>query len=134
MIQLLKEIIEKKSILVTFEYCEATDHRSCGRFVCFLGVKNSLMQMRQNALMLLNVDGGIVFIVLLPSFSWLLAELLLDPLGNVGVNVLGQVILAIETFTTFGTSVHFISSMNDRVPLQVFLINNGNIVLKIPFL
>jgi hypothetical protein len=41
MIQLLKEIIEKKSILVTFEYCEATDHRSCGRFVCFLGVKNS---------------------------------------------------------------------------------------------
>ena len=40
MIQLLKKIIEKKkSILVTFEYCEATDHRSCGRFVCFLGVK-----------------------------------------------------------------------------------------------
>jgi hypothetical protein len=92
------------------------------------------MQMRQNALMLLNVDGGIVVIVLLPSFPWLLAELLLDPLGNVGVNVLGQVILAIETFTTFGTSMHFISSMNDRVPLQVFLSNNGNIVLKIPFL
>lgn len=73
--------------------------------------------MRQYALMLLNVDGGIVVIVLLPlllsAFPWLLAKLLLNSLGQMGVNVLGQVILTIKTFTTFGASMHFISSMND---------------------
>jgi hypothetical protein len=123
--QLFKEIIgqnrkkKEKPYLVTFEYCEATDHRSCGRFVCFYRrkIRKLSMQMRQNALMLLNVDGGIVVIVLLPCFPWLLAKLLLNPLGHMGVNVLGQVILAIETFTTFRTTVHFISSMNDRMPL-----------------
>ncbi len=69
--------------------------------------------------MLLNVNGGIVVIVLmllpllLPTFPWLLAKLLLDPLGHVGVNVLGQVIFAVETFTTLGASMHFIRPVDD---------------------
>lgn len=46
--QLFKEIIgqdrkkKRKTYLVTFEYCEATDHRSCGRFVCFYRRKKTL--------------------------------------------------------------------------------------------
>lgn len=69
--------------------------------------------------MLLNVYGGIVIIVLLllplllPSFPWLLAKFLFNPLGHVGVNVLGQVIFAVETFTALGASMHFVRPMND---------------------
>lgn len=84
------------------------------------------MQLRQDTLMLLKIYGGIVIIVLLllpllPSFPRLLAELLFDPLGQMGMDVLCEVILAIETFATFSASMHFISPMNDRVPLQMFL-------------
>lgn len=71
--------------------------------------------------MLLNVDGGIVVSVLLSLllayFAWLLSKLLLDPFGKMRVYVLGQVILAVETFTTLSTSVHFIRPMDDRMPL-----------------
>ena len=37
--------------------------------------------------MLLNVDGGIIIILLLACFAWLLAKLLFDPFGQMGVNV-----------------------------------------------
>lgn len=74
---------------------------------------------------MLNVDSGIVVIVLLllslllllSTLAWLLAKFLFDSLGQMGVDVLGQVIFAIETFTAFRTSMHFVGSMDNRMPL-----------------
>ena len=75
--------------------------------------------------MLLNVKVGIVFVILLlllTSFTWLLlTKLLFDPFSQVRVNVLSQVILTVEAFTTLGAPVHLICTVNYRMPLKVLL-------------
>jgi len=67
--------------------------------------------------MLLNVNGGIIW----ARFAWLLAQLLLNPFGQVRVDVLSKMVFPVEAFATLTASVNLVSAMYNRVPLQVFL-------------
>ena len=85
--------------------------------------------------MLLDVDRRTVARLLLLARRFtgglLGAQLLFDPLGQMRVNVLGQVVLPIETLAAFGTPVHLVRTVNDRVPLQMFLFRRRHPIISI---
>jgi len=87
--------------------------------------------MGQDTLMLLKINGRVVALLLvmmkllLPTFvstGLRLTEFLLDSLCQMRMNMLRQMVFAIKSFATFSATVDLVRSVNDGVPLQMFLL------------
>lgn len=91
--------------------------------------------MGQYTLMLLKINGRIVALLLVVMKLLLatfvptglrLTEFLLDSLSQMRMDMLRQMVFTIKSFATFSASVDLVRSVNDGVPLQMFLLYTNN--------